>query len=68
MACTGRTWWDFVSFDPRMPAEMQIVTRRVMRDDTVIATLNREVAKFVSEVDALVAELRAKFPSAAEAA
>jgi len=68
MACTGRAWWDFVSFDPRLPAEMQIVTRRVMRDDTTVATLNREVSKFVAEVDALVAELRAKFPSSAEAA
>ena len=33
MACCGRAWCDFVSFDPRLPAEMQMFVQRVARDD-----------------------------------
>ena len=39
MACTGRQWVDFVSFDPRMPADMQLFIKRVVRDDKAIAAV-----------------------------
>lgn len=58
MACTGRKWCDFVSFDPRMPESMQFFCQRVMRDDTVIAELEREVIAFLNEVRSKEAELR----------
>jgi putative phage-type endonuclease len=29
MACTGRTWCDYVSFDPRMPPSMQLFVKRI---------------------------------------
>ncbi len=45
MACTGRKWCDFVSFDPRIPANLQLKIIRVMRDDEVIAELEQEVIK-----------------------
>lgn len=45
MACTGRKWCDFVSFDPRMPTELQLKIIRVWRDDEVIAELENEVIK-----------------------
>ena len=57
MACTGRLWCDFVSFDPRMPEEMRLFVRRLDRDDTRIAELEAEVVTFLSEIDATVAEL-----------
>ena len=57
LACTGRKWGDFVSFDPRMPEEMRLFVSRVERDDAKIAELEREVTVFLSEVDAKVAEL-----------
>ncbi len=57
MACTGRLWCDFVSFDPRMPEEMRLFVRRLNRDDTRIAELEAEVVTFLSEIDATVAEL-----------
>jgi len=41
MACTGRAWCDFCSFDPRLPAEMQLHIRRVSRDPVLIVELAR---------------------------
>ena len=37
MACTGRKWNDFVSFDPRMPEGQQLFIRRLYRDDQFIS-------------------------------
>lgn len=68
MGCTGRAWCDFVSYDPRLPPEMQIHVTRVKRDDDLIETLEREVAIFLAEVDETVSKLKAKFQPVAEAA
>ena len=59
MACTGRAWCDFVSFDPRMPEDLRLFVCRVHRDDGHISTLEAEVADFLREVDATVEALRA---------
>jgi putative phage-type endonuclease len=61
MACTGRKWCDFVSFDPRLPEEMSLFVRRVDRDDTRIAELEAMVAEFLAELDAKVGELRSLY-------
>lgn len=58
MACTGRTWCDFVSFDPRMPESMALHIRRVHLDAARLAEVEVEVRKFLAEVDEAVAELR----------
>jgi putative phage-type endonuclease len=58
MACTGRKWCDFVSYDPRLPEEMSLFIRRVERDDKRIAELEEMVAEFLAELDAKVIELR----------
>ncbi len=60
MACTGRAWCDFVSFDPRMPQDMQFFIKRVPRDNEMIATLEAEVIKFLGELDELLAKLQAR--------
>lgn len=57
MACTGRAWCDFVSFDPRMPPEMRLFIKRVERDDARIAELERLVEEFLVEVADKVAGL-----------
>jgi len=57
MACTGRQWCDFVSFDPRLPPEMQIEIRRVQRDPVVIAELEKQVSEFLGEVSDTVDRL-----------
>jgi len=51
MACTGAKWTDLCSFDPRFPAELQLVIKRFERDDAYIATLEKEVIKFLTELD-----------------
>ena len=51
MACTGRPWCDFVSYDPRLPERLQLLVVRVPRDDEYIAMLETEVAKFLAELD-----------------
>jgi putative phage-type endonuclease len=50
MACTGRSWCDFVSYDPRMPERSQLFIKRVMREDSYIAEMEAEVKKFLDEV------------------
>jgi putative phage-type endonuclease len=51
MACTGRDWCDFVSYDPRMPDRSQLFIKRVMREDSYIAEMEEEVKKFLDEVE-----------------
>lgn len=60
MACTGREWCDFVSFDPRMPAHLQLFVRRYQRDEKLIAALEREVVHFNAEIDGVLAALPQK--------
>lgn len=57
MACTGRAWVDFVSFDPRMPEDMQLFIKRVPRDEKLIAEYEAEVIKFLTEVQETVDKL-----------
>jgi putative phage-type endonuclease len=58
MACTGRKWCDFVSFDPRMPEDLQLFVTRVERDDEKIAELEAAVIEFLNEVDQKIATLK----------
>jgi putative phage-type endonuclease len=60
MWITGREWCDFVSFDPRMPADLQLYVQRVQRNPEYITTLEREIVTFLGEVDAIVGKLQAK--------
>jgi putative phage-type endonuclease len=60
MWLTGREWCDFVSFDPRMPDDLQLYVQRVQRNPEYIAGLEREIITFLSEVDAIVQKLQAK--------
>jgi putative phage-type endonuclease len=58
MAVTGRKWCDFVSFDPRLPEDLQLFVVRVERDDEYIANLEEEVSAFLKEVDETVIKLK----------
>jgi putative phage-type endonuclease len=57
MACTNRSWCDFVSFDPRMPEHLQLFIKRIERNDRYIAELEQEVIQFLAEVDDKVKKL-----------
>lgn len=54
---TGRAWWDFISFDPRMPEHLQLYIERIERDEAYIATLAAEVERFLGEVEAMAQRL-----------
>jgi putative phage-type endonuclease len=57
MACTGRPWNDFASYDPRMPEHLQLFVKRLPRDEEYIGWLESEVRQFNAEVDEIVAKL-----------
>ena len=57
MSCTGRTWADFVSFDPRLPSGLQMFVKRVEFDAEYVAMLKEEVTKFLTELDAKISKL-----------
>lgn len=54
MWITGRAWWDFVSWNPDFPAHLQLVVRRVRRDESAIDKLAAAVELFAREIDAEV--------------
>ena len=53
MYATGRKWWDFISYDPRMKGRKYHCIR-VKRDEENIATLSQEIDKFVSELKVMI--------------
>ena len=57
MACTGRKWCDFCSYDPRLPEHLRMFVKRVPRDDEYIKTLETEVTKFLAELDEKLKQL-----------
>ena len=60
MACTGAKWCDFVSFDPRVPEDLQLFVVRVERDQEYIDAMEVEVKQFLSEVLDLFNQLKAR--------
>lgn len=54
MACTGRKWCDFVSYDPRFPHHLQLLIVRIERDKDWIAEIEKEVLFFLNEVTEMV--------------
>lgn len=64
MACTGAQWCDFVSFDPRLPEDLQLFVQRFPRDDARIASMEMEVRAFLREVDETITNLRKIRPAA----
>lgn len=65
IACTGREWCDFVSFDPRLPADLQLWTTRITPADGEIEAMEAAVIEFQRELDEKIAALRAKYQEAA---
>jgi hypothetical protein len=48
---TGRKWCDYLSYDPRMPLNAQIILIRVERNEEDIKRLEEEVRNFLESVD-----------------
>lgn len=58
MACTGREWCDFVSFDPRMPEDMRLFVHNLPRDDKYISGLGEEISMFLDELETKIQKLK----------
>jgi putative phage-type endonuclease len=61
MACTGRSYCDFVSYDPRMPENMRLFIKRVPRDDKRIKELESEIASFLLELAVKLSQLNSLY-------
>lgn len=55
---TGRAWIDFVSYDPRLPSNLQVFIVRVTRTKAELDAYEREVRSFLAELDTEVQALR----------
>ncbi|MGF6434353.1 lambda exonuclease family protein [Bradyrhizobium elkanii] len=61
MACTGRKYCDFVSYDPRMPENMRLFIKRVNRNDRLISDIESEIASFLLEMAVKLSELNSLY-------
>jgi putative phage-type endonuclease len=59
LGCTGRAWCDFVSYDPRLPKNLQLLIVRVFRDENRIKKLEALAREFLAEVEKRLAALMA---------
>ena len=57
MACTGRDWCDFVSYDDRMPEWAQYKRVRIGREQAKAAEMLAEIKVFLEELAELEAEI-----------
>ncbi len=57
MACTGRKYCHFVSFDPRMPPELQLFHKVFEPKESEIPDLEQRAIDFLSTVDELIANI-----------
>jgi hypothetical protein len=57
MSCTGRSWCDFMSYDPRLPAPLQRFICRYERNEQFVSTIEAEVVKFNSEIANYISQL-----------
>jgi len=58
LACTGRKWVDFVSYNPDFPDPLDLFVCRLNRDPQKIAVMEAEAIVFLKEVDDLTLRLR----------
>jgi putative phage-type endonuclease len=61
MMCCQREWCDFVSFDPRLPGDMNFWMKRVWADEDRQKEIETEVRLFLLEAEDKLQKLRDKF-------
>lgn len=52
-------WWDFTSYDPRLPEPLQLYIQRVQRNNEFIIVLETQIKAFLAEVEALLSKFTA---------
>lgn len=58
MACAELEWVDFVSFDDRLPEQLQYICHRYHRDEARIRDMEKGVTDFLAELAELEADMR----------
>ena len=66
MVCAGRQWCDFVSFDDRLPEELQYRCVRYDLDHKMAESMTEEVKRFLSELDELEQKMRSMMTNTQE--
>ncbi len=57
IACTGRKWCDFASYDPRMPEELRLFVVRYEPTPERLAELETAVKIFIAEIEETLRKL-----------
>jgi putative phage-type endonuclease len=60
LACADRDWVDFVSFDDRLPEELQYACFRFERDEARIRQMETEIKLFLEELAELERDMRGR--------
>lgn len=68
LACTGRKWCDFVSYDPRMPDEHRLFVVRFEPKRDEILAVEQAAIEFLAEVEQVIQKLNNRFNQEKEAA
>jgi putative phage-type endonuclease len=63
MLCTQRKWCDFVSFDPRLPEDLQLFVVRFEPKQEELDKIESAIKNFLTEVDKATNKLRSKHGS-----
>lgn len=63
MLCTQRKWCDFVSFDPRLPEDLQLFVVRFEPKQEELDKIESAIKDFLIEVDKATNKLRSKHGS-----
>jgi len=58
MVCAEVEWWDFISFDDRLPDNARLYVKRIRKDKELCLQIENEVKKFQNELSELVKYLR----------
>jgi len=65
LACADRDWVDFVTFDDRLPDELQYACFRLERDEARIRQMETEIKLFLEELAELEHDMRERMRSKA---
>lgn len=61
LCVTGRSWCDYVSYDPRLPHKASYFQKRIYRDEAFISNLENEIISFIAELDDMVVRFIDKY-------
>ena len=58
MWVTGRSWWDFISFDPRMPLPQRLYIERIHRDEDYIQDLSDKTWALIRQLETYMGQIQ----------